>query len=216
MSFLSIPTALLTTATSGIVAHTLFQAMRNKLQEKGVAVITVEDAISGEIKEIPVANLEDFEEMLVEQPTENLRAREGELPSAEAQDVSMQAIVAARTKAAELRDERMRQAKFTFNAALILSVIGASIIFIGIGLLLFRDASIAGVLSAATGAVIEVISAVLFRFNSQTNNRLDEIGKDLSAIETAQIAMVLIEKIEDPGQRDEAIREAASDLRARS
>ena len=83
------------------------------------------------------------------------------------------------------------------------------------GLLLLRDAVTAGALTAAIGAVTEIISAVLLKLNHGANNRLDEIGKDLSSIEAAQIAMALIEKIEDPSKRDDAIREAAKDLRAR-
>jgi hypothetical protein len=201
---------------SPTLSNTLVEAIKNKLGEKGVQEITIEDISTGEIKEVPVARLDELEKIPAEKLEERLRVREVDLPSAEAHDVSMQAIAAARNKAAELRAERMRQAKVTFNAALALSVIGALIIFIGVGLLLFREASVAGVLAAATGAVTEVVSAVLFRLNSQTNDRLDEIGKDLSAIEAAQIAMTLIAKIEDPAKRDDAIREAARDLRTRS
>ena len=93
-------------------------------------------------------------------------------------------------------------------------VIGVLIIFVGVGLLLFRDTVNAGALTAAIGGVTEVISALLFKLNHETNNRLDEIGKDLSSIEAAQIAMTLIDKIEDPSKRDDAIREAARNLRA--
>jgi hypothetical protein len=86
---------------------------------------------------------------------------------------------------------------------------------VGVALLLFRDAVAPGALTSGIGAATEVISAILFRLNHETNNRLDEVGKDLSAIEAAQIAMTLIDKIEDPAKRDDAIQEAARDLRAR-
>lgn len=128
--------------------------------------------------------------------------------------LTMKALAAAHNAANVLRVERIRQAKNTFNAALALVVIGVLIIFVGVGLLLFRDSVNAGVLTTAIGGVIEVISALLFKLNHETNNRLDEIGKDLSSIEAAKIAMTLIDKIEDPSKRDDAIREAARDLRA--
>jgi hypothetical protein len=107
------------------------------------------------------------------------------------------------------------QARITFNAAITLAVVGVLIIFSGVALLLLRDSITAGALSAVVGAATEVISAVLFRLNHETNNRLDEIGRDLSAIEAARIAMSLIEQIADPAKRDDAIMELAKDLRAR-
>lgn len=48
-----------------------------------------------------------------------------------------------------------------------------------------------------------------------TNNRLDEIGRNLTAIEADRIAMTLIDQISDPQKRDDAIQELAKDLRTR-
>jgi drug/metabolite transporter superfamily protein YnfA len=144
----------------------------------------------------------------------DLSNQEKRLGASEAHTLTIGALAAAHNTANGLRAERIRQAKATFNAALALVVIGVLIIFVGVGLLLFRDTVNAGALTAAIGGVTEVISALLFKLNHETNNRLDEIGKDLSSIEAAQIAMTLIDKIEDPSKRDDAIREAARDLRA--
>lgn len=142
-----------------------------------------------------------------------LKAGETRLDSRGVRELTLDAIVAAHDAAMDLRNERMRQARVTFNAALSLAVLGVLIIFAGVALLLFRDAVAPGALTASIGAVTEIVSAILFRLNHETNNRLDDIGRDLSAIEAARIAMTLIEKIIDPAKRDDAIRELAKDLR---
>ncbi len=136
------------------------------------------------------------------------------VPPDQAHSLTLEALAAAHNDAQGVRTERMRQARLTFNAAITLAIIGVLIIFSGVGLLLLRDVVAAGSLTAGVGAVTEVVSAVLFRLNHEANKSLDQVGKDLSAIEAAQIAMTLIEKIKDPKTRDEAIREAAKDLRA--
>ena len=128
--------------------------------------------------------------------------------------LTIEALAAAHNTGNGIRAERIRQAKITFNAALSLAVIGVVIIFGGVGLLWFRGTVNSGGIAAAIGAVTEVISALLFKLNHEANSRLDEIGKDLSSIEAGQIAMTLIDKIEDPAKRDDAIREAARGLRA--
>lgn len=111
-----------------------------------------------------------------------------------------------------LRSERLRQAKSAFNAALILAVLGVLIIFGGVALILFKDATVGGAITTAVGAVVEVVSALLFKFSNDAQNRLDEMGRHLNAIETAQITVDIIDKIEDPHKRDDAIRETAKSL----
>lgn len=137
------------------------------------------------------------------------------LPEQKADEITRELLEAAHDSTKTLRDERIRQARSTFNAAIALVVIGVLIIFVGVALILLRQTTTSGSLTAALGAVTEVISAILFRFHNQTNSKLDELGRELSVIESARIAMMLIEKIEDPAKRDDAIRDAARDLRAR-
>ncbi len=90
------------------------------------------------------------------------------------------------------RRERIRQAKITFNSALALSILGVLIIFVGIVFILIRNAALVGSVTASVGAVTEVVSAILFRFNKETNDRLDEIGRNVQVIEAAQMSMSLI------------------------
>lgn len=111
-----------------------------------------------------------------------------------------------------LRGERLRQARAAFNAALLLMVVGILIIFGGVALVVFREAVTGGAVTTAVGAVVEVVSALLFKFSNDAQNRLDDMGRHLNAIEAAQVAVNLIAKIEDPGKRDDAVREAATVL----
>ena len=188
-------TTLLSSAAVSTVAEALWKGVRDGLRARGV-------------QRVP-------EELSSPQTLEIAKLEVESLPPDEARDLTLEALARAHNAANGVRAERLRQAKLTFNAAISLAVIGILIIFVGVALFLFRDAVAPGVLTSGIGAVTEVISAILFRLNHETNNRLDEVGKDLSAIEAAQIAMTLIDKIEDPAKRDDAIREAARDLRAR-
>lgn len=79
----------------------------------------------------------------------------------------------------------MRQAKLSFNVAIGLMVIGVLIVFIGIALLYFKEGFESGLITIGGGAVSEIISVIVFSFNKETNNRLDELRKDLSTIEMA-------------------------------
>jgi hypothetical protein len=91
-------------------------------------------------------------------------------------------------------------------------VLGVLLIFGGVALLLFRDAISAAALTAGVGAVTEVLSAVLFKFNADTNNRLDMIGRDLGSLNTARVALDATSKIEDPATRDATVRDVLRNL----
>lgn len=103
--------------------------------------------------------------------------------------------------------ERMRQAKLAFNAALSLMVVGVLIIFIGIGLLWVKEGFEPGSITIAVGSISEIISLLVFKLNKETNNRLDELRKDLSVIETARVGLSIAKQIENQEKRDHAISE---------
>jgi len=110
-----------------------------------------------------------------------------------------------------VRAERLRQAKWTFNAALFLVVFGVSIVLVGVSLMLYmtlyRGGSIAsGAIMTAAGVVNTILSSVLFHLNSEANNRLDSNDAELSALERARMSMLLTERIEDSAKRDDARR----------
>jgi hypothetical protein len=61
-------------------------------------------------------------------------------------------------------------------------------------------------ITVAAGIVMDFLSFFTIKFHRETNNRLDEIRRDESAIR-------LIGQIQDPVKRDEAIAELAKALR---
>lgn len=109
--------------------------------------------------------------------------------------------------------ERMRQAKLAFNAALSLMIIGVLIVFSGVVLLWIKDSFEAGLITVAVGAVSEIISLLVFKFNKETNNRLDDLRRDLSVIETARVGLSIAKQIENQDKRDHAISELSLRLR---
>lgn len=109
--------------------------------------------------------------------------------------------------------ERMRQAKLAFNAALSLMIIGVFIVFSGVVLLWIKDSFEAGLITVAVGAVSEIISLLVFKFNKETNNRLDDLRRDLSVIETARVGLSIAKQIENQDKRDHAISELSLRLR---
>ena len=184
-------------ATSSAVASVLWEVVREYVKEK------TKKATPDQIR-----NEEDVKEAASIIEEANLSASEKET-----NEITIRALSSAHENTNALRLERLNQARLTFRAALILSVLGIVIIFSGVALVLFNGQDFAGAITAAVGAVTEVVSAIVFRLNHETNNRLDEIGRDMQVIEAAQISMTLISKIEDPKKRDDAIRDAAKDLR---
>ena len=113
---------------------------------------------------------------------------------------------------AEIVSERMRQAKTAFNVAIALMVIGVLIIFIGVVLLYLKESVESGLITVGIGAISEILSIIVFGFNKETNNRLDELRKDMSVIEIARVGLIIAKEIEDQEKRDHAISELSLSL----
>ncbi|WP_025573002.1 TRADD-N-associated membrane domain-containing protein [Vibrio parahaemolyticus] len=103
--------------------------------------------------------------------------------------------------------ERMRQAKAAFNIALTLMIVGVLIIFAGVALLYFKEGIEQGLITVVVGAVSEILSVIVFGFNRETNNRLDDLRKDMSVLETARVGLSFAKQIENQEKRDNAISE---------
>ena len=109
----------------------------------------------------------------------------------------------------QIQREQVRQARITFNAALAVGVTGTLILLAGVASFLYHgsEASDTGRgITVAAGIVMDFLSFFTIKFHRETNNRLDEIRRDESAIR-------LIGQIQDPVKRDEAIAELAKALR---
>lgn len=122
-----------------------------------------------------------------------------------ATDAALEALDVTYDSTLAIRDERMRQARLAFNAALSLMVIGVIIIFLGVALLWIKPELDQGVVTVAVGAITEIISVIVFAFNRDANNRLEEVRKELSAIETARVGLSMAKQIVDLEKRDDAI-----------
>ena len=109
----------------------------------------------------------------------------------------------------QIQREQVRQARITFNAALAVGVTGTLILLAGVASFLYHgsEASDTGRgITVAAGIVMDFLSFFTIKFHRETNNRLDEIRRDESAIR-------LIGQMQDPVKRDEAIAELAKALR---
>lgn len=73
--------------------------------------------------------------------------------------------------------ERLRQAKFSFNATLGLAIVSASISIVGIGML-FSGKVTEGSLVTAGGLTSNIVSVKLLTFTKETNDRLDRLAKE--------------------------------------
>jgi len=192
MSIEMMSTLVAAAASSKVVKDAAKQALdlvREKYGEKGVVV---------------TADPQDYSDV---DAIKNTIGRT--LPEAEERTITISALNQAHGSTMALREERMRQAKTAFNAAIALLVTGILIIFAGVIFMLVKENPTGGAITTSVGAIVEVVSALLFRFNTEANNRLDEIAKYLNRIEGAQLALNLASKIENRQKRDDAIRDAA-------
>lgn len=73
--------------------------------------------------------------------------------------------------------ERLRQAKFSFNATLGLAIVSASISIVGIGML-FSGKVTEGSVATAGGLTSNIVSVGLLKFTKETNDRLDRLAKE--------------------------------------
>ena len=73
--------------------------------------------------------------------------------------------------------ERLRQAKFSFNATLWLAIVSASISIVGIGML-FSGKVTEGSVATAGGLTSNILSVGLLKFTKETNDRLDRLAKE--------------------------------------
>ncbi len=109
----------------------------------------------------------------------------------------------------QIQKEQVRQARITFDAGLAIGVTGTVILLAGVASFLFRGFQASDMgrgVTVAAGIVLNFLSFFMIKFHRETNNRLDEIRRDESAIR-------LIAQIQDPVKRDEAIYEIAKALR---
>jgi ABC-type multidrug transport system fused ATPase/permease subunit len=127
---------------------------------------------------------------------------------AEAQSVFGDAIA----RLASFRHERERQAKNSYNLAWVVLGAGSAIILVGIALTVVGHSVVPGTITSAVGAITSLCSGAIFRFANDANNRLDEASTNLYKIESARVALEVVQKLKNEEEKDAAIKDIASSL----
>jgi hypothetical protein len=149
--------------------------------------------------------------VLVEQINQVIREREATDSPETSRQFTLDIVEGTYKNLMNIRQERLRQAQMVFNMALGLTTLGVLIILVGVILLFMGNVPVATV-TMVVGAIPEVISAVLFRFNKDTNDRLDKITEDINLIDKTRMGLQIIGQINDSGKRDKAISEIIKNL----
>ena len=186
-------TTVANSAATGDIAKSLWEALRSQLKEKGFTDIPVEIIDDEGVKKFiaeKTANISDEDDHAV----------------------TVNALATGRHTAFEHRNERRRQARTAFNAALGFSILGVIIVIIGIILLFTQKIYTTGAITAGAGVISKIISVLLFKLSDNANKRYDKVGEDLSRIDLAKEAIEIAKEIIDPTKKDEAIREVISSL----
>jgi hypothetical protein len=140
-----------------------------------------------------------FEETIEEKPNLNLNT------------LLTESIKRTRDDLTSQRKERLQQARITFMVALVVLVLAILLVFVGV-ILIFTNQIQAGVVSSVASIVSGIVSGLALAFNKQTNDRLDEQGRELVALEKSYTGMQYISFITDIKLRDEAIHELAKSI----
>lgn len=189
-------TAIASSAATPTVAITLWKTLRNQLAEKNVTDLPEE-----------ITTHKEFDEA-----TKVVMEKTAGISEIDDHSITINTLTTARNSAVEYRKERGRQAKHAFNAALVLSIGGILIIFVGVILLFAKDSVTPGAITAGGGAIAEIVSLLLFKLSKDANGRYDDVGKDLSRINRAKEAADIARQIEDPAKRDETLSEVIKSL----
>ncbi len=91
--------------------------------------------------------------------------------------------------------------KLSFSLAVIMSVTGTIILFIGIALSLFFETKI-GWITTSSGVIIEIVASVYFWLVNKTMKEVKENSQQLENTKNQITAMELVEKIEDSKTKD--------------
>ena len=91
--------------------------------------------------------------------------------------------------------------KLSFSLAIIMSVAGTIILFIGIVLSFFFETKI-GWITTSSGVIIEIVASVYFWLVNKTMKEVKENSKQLESTKNQITAMELVEKIEDSKTKD--------------
>ena len=95
--------------------------------------------------------------------------------------------------------------KFSFILAVIMSITGTAILFVGIIVGIFVEIQ-SGWIASSSGAIVELIAGVYFWLFNRTTKEVRENGKQLEKHEDLRTALALAEKIKDDSIKNEVYK----------
>lgn len=101
--------------------------------------------------------------------------------------------------------------KVSFILAVIMSIIGTIILFIGIIVSLFSSKNI-GWVTTSSGAIIEVVAGIYFWLLNRTMKEVKDNSRQLEKTENLLTAMDLVEKITDTNEKDNVYKSMIDNL----
>lgn len=103
----------------------------------------------------------------------------------------------------------------SFTIAVVMSIIGTIILFVGILISLFTEKEV-GWITTSSGAIIELVAGVYFWLVNRTMKEVKDNSKQLEKAEDLLTAIELIEKISDVKMKDEAYKNIIDKLLTRT
>jgi len=127
-------------------------------------------------------------------------------PSVPLQATAMQVLLnGVESDLREVRNETRRRVDRSFYVSLGLGVLGGLAILTGVGLA-FGQAVPIGITSGIGGAASTIFSGVFSHLYRSESSQLRQLVSDLRRIEDARIGLWLADQIQDPDQRDAAVK----------
>jgi len=111
--------------------------------------------------------------------------------------------------------ERLYQARATFAVALAALLLGILLIFVGVILAFTINLSI-GVITTTSSVIVEIVSALAFKFNGDTNSRLDSLYRDLYVVKQTSLSIEYIEQLQEIYLRIDGVADLVKRLHASS
>lgn len=126
-------------------------------------------------------------------------------------------LIYMNTNMRELYDKRYfdnNLKKISFILAVVMSIVGTAILFIGLVICLFTTEKI-GWITTASGAIVEIVASIYFWLVNRTMKEVKENSKQLEKNEDLITAIELIEKIDDVKVKNETYKNVVEKLIAK-
>ncbi len=209
-NFLSgIATMLISICATIIPIPVVISKIVNKLIKANRVKIELKDTET-ELQELSISKekLEAILNALIRQTEDVQLGQDTPTPSPEPPKNNFNFHLSIATTLKELYEKRNTDKSLkiiSFTLAVIMSIIGTTILFAGILISLFTNKEI-GWITTSSGAIIEVVASIYFWLVNRTMKEVKENSKQLEKTEDLFTAIELTEKISDTSVRDEAYR----------